>query len=60
MLNALGLKGQEFKVEEQTDFALPSQSESKPFRLMEIKPDRIIVRETLADGKTQLHEIPKR
>ncbi len=60
MLNALGLKDQEFKVEELTDFALPPQSESKPFRLMEIKPDRIIIRETLADGKTQLHDIPKR
>ncbi|MES2982406.1 MAG: Amuc_1099 family pilus-like system protein [Verrucomicrobiota bacterium] len=59
-LEALGFNGQEFKVEELTDFALPAGSEKKRYRLMEVHSDRIVVRETLEDGKTQNHEISKR
>ncbi len=59
-LDALGLSGQEFKVEEYTDFGLPKDSEVKNFRLMEVTPNRIVVRETLEDKSTKLHEINKR
>ncbi len=59
-LEALGLGDQEFKVEELTDFGLPKDSEVKNFRMMEVTPTRIVVRETLKDGSTKLHEINKR
>lgn len=59
-LEALGFNGQEFKVEELTDFALPIGSEKKSYRLMEVHPNRIVVREILEDGKNQDHEIPKK
>lgn len=59
-LEALGFGGQEFKVEELTDFALPKDSPTKSFRLMEVTPTRIVVRETLEDGTTKLHEIAKK
>jgi hypothetical protein len=59
-LEALGFGGLEFKVEELTDFALPKDAEIKRFRLMEVSPTRIMVRETLEDGTTKLHEINKR
>lgn len=57
-LEALGLNGQEFKVEEHTDFALPEADENKRYRLMEVNLDKIVVRETLEDGTIQLHEVP--
>jgi hypothetical protein len=59
-LEALGLNGQEFQVEELTDFALPIDSDNKKFRIMEVAADKIVVQETLEDGTTQLHEIQKR
>ncbi len=59
-LEALEFNGQEFKVEELTDFALPKDTEVKNFRMMEVTPARIVVRETLKDGSTKLHEINKR
>jgi hypothetical protein len=59
-LEALGLNGQKFKVEELTDFALPEGAENKRFRLMEVNPDKIVVRETQKDGTAQLHEISKK
>lgn len=58
-MEAIGLNGKEFKVEELTDFALPEADENKRFRLMEVKPDKIVVRETFADGTTKMHEFPK-
>jgi len=59
-LEALGLGSLEFKVEELTDFALPKDTEPKRFRMMEVSPTRIVIRETLEDGSTKLHEIAKR
>ena len=59
-LEALGFGGQEIKVEEFTDFALPKDAATKSFRLMEVTPVRIVVRETLPDGSTKMHEITKR
>lgn len=59
-LQALGLNGKEFKVEELTDFALPEGSENKRYRMMEVHPDRIVVRETLEGGSHQVHQIPIR
>ena len=59
-LEAIGLNGKEFKVEELTDFALPEADENKRFRLMEVKPDKIVVRETFADGTTKMHEFLKK
>lgn len=59
-LEALGFSGQEFKVEEQTNFALPVESENKRYRIAEISPERIVVEETLEDGTNQRHEISKK
>lgn len=59
-LEALGFGGQELKIEEFTDFALPKDAATKSYRLMEVSPTRVVVRETLADGTTKLHEIAKR
>lgn len=59
-LEALGLNGQEFKVEENVSFALPADGKEKRYKLMEIGPDRIMVRESLEDGTTQDHQIQKK
>lgn len=59
-LEALGLNGQEFKVEENVAFALPADGKEKRYKLMEIGADRIMVRETLEDGTTRDHQIQKK
>jgi hypothetical protein len=58
-LEALGLNGQVFKVEENVDFALPADGKEKRYKLMEIGSDRIMVREALEDGTTKDHQIIK-
>lgn len=58
-LEALGLYGQEFKVEENTSFSLPPGEEVKRFKLLEITPEKIVVETTDAKGSVQLVEIAK-
>lgn len=58
-LDALGMAGQEFKVEEFTEFSLPPDDASKRFKLTEVTPERIVVEETLEGGETQSFEILK-
>lgn len=58
-LEALGLAGQEFKVEEFTAFALPPGDGKKAYKLTEVFPERIVIEFTGEDGKVQTHEISK-
>ncbi len=58
-LEALGLAGQEFKVEENTSFSLPPGGEEKNFMLKSVTPERISVEVTSADGSKKSYEIRK-
>lgn len=58
-LEALGLGGQEIKVEEFTNFALPPGSETKSYKLAKVTPEAITVEHTTKDGKTETHVIQK-
>jgi hypothetical protein len=50
-IEALGMDGQEIKVEEFVSFALPPEAEEKNFKLIEVTPEAIIVEVTSADGE---------
>lgn len=58
-LEALGLGGKEFKVEENTKFALPPDSPKKDYLLKSVSPDSVTVEYTDAEGKTKPVQIPK-
>lgn len=58
-LEALGLSGQEFKVEENTSFALPPGDGKKPYSIKQVTPERIVIEFTGEDGKVQTYEISK-
>lgn len=58
-LEALGLEGQEMKVEEFTSFALPPDAKEKSFKLKEVSPEAIVVEHTKSDGKTAEYTILK-
>ena len=58
-LQALGLDGKEFKVEERTPFALPPTAKEKNYLLKEVTPEAIVVEWKDNDGKTQSVKIPK-
>lgn len=58
-LQALGLAGQEFKVEERTDFALPPTATEKAYHLKEVTPEAIVVEWKDKDGNPQSVTIPK-
>ena len=58
-LQALGLAGQEFRVEENTSFALPLGDGKKPYRMKEVTPERIVIEFTGGDGKVQTYDIMK-
>ncbi len=58
-LEALGLAGQEFKIEENTSFALPPGDGEKAYRLTEVSAERIVIEFTGEDGKVLSHEIKK-
>ncbi len=58
-LEALGLEGQEMKVEEFTSFALPPDAKDKSFKLKDVTPESITVEHTNADGKTETFTILK-
>jgi hypothetical protein len=58
-LEALGLAGQEFKIEENTSFALPPGDGKKPYKLTEVTPERIVIEFTGEDGKVKTYKIKK-
>jgi hypothetical protein len=58
-LEALGLDGKEFKVEENTTFGLPSDSAKKDYLLKKVTPDSITVEYTDAAGARKTVDINK-
>ncbi|HSP43374.1 MAG TPA: Amuc_1099 family pilus-like system protein [Luteolibacter sp.] len=58
-LEALGLGGQEFKIEENTAFALPPDAPAKDYLLKSVTPESISVEYTDAQGARQTVEIAK-
>ncbi len=56
-LQALGLNGKEFKVEENTTFSLPPDGPKKNYRLKEVTPASITIEDV--DGKAKPIVIPK-
>lgn len=58
-LQALGLNGKEFKVEERTKFALPPTAKEKDYLLKEVTPEAVVVEWQDKDGNTQSVTIPK-
>ena len=58
-LDALGMAGKEFKVEENTAFPLPPGAESSNYKLTEVTPDSITVEVTDKDGNKTTHRIAK-
>jgi hypothetical protein len=57
-LEALGLEGEEFKVEENNTFALPQTAPEKNYLLKSVTPEKVEVEQTLPDGSKQTIEIP--
>lgn len=58
-LEALGLSGTEFKVEENTRFALPPTAETKDYLLKSVEPKSIVVEYTDASGERKTVKINK-
>lgn len=58
-LEALGLKGKEFKVEENLSFALPPDSAKKDYLLKKVSPESITVEFTDAAGQKKTLDISK-
>lgn len=58
-LEALGMSGKEFKVEENTSFALPPDSPKKDYLLKKVSPDGVTVEYPDADGSRKTIEIGK-
>lgn len=58
-LEALGLQGKEFKVEENTTFGLPSDSAKKNYLLKTVTPESVTVEYKDADGETKSVTISK-
>lgn len=58
-LDALGLSGEEFKVEENTAFALPPGAKRLAYKVTEVTPDFVGIEFADKDGKIQSYEISK-
>jgi hypothetical protein len=58
-LEALGQEGREFKVEENTTFALPPDTPNKNYLVKKVTPEAIIVEYPAADGSRKSTEISK-
>jgi hypothetical protein len=58
-LEALGMEGREFKVEENTAFALPPENPNKNYLLKKVSPDAIVIEYPDADGSKKSIEIKK-
>lgn len=57
-LEAIGQEGKEFKVEERTAFALPSNAAQKDYFLKSVSPNAAVVEFTDAEGARKSVEIP--
>jgi len=57
-LGAVGQGGKEFKVEENTRFALPFDGKEKTYLLKEVTPEKVVI-EWEEDGETRSVEIPQ-
>lgn len=58
-LRAIGYEGKEFKVEERTNFALPSDAPEKKYYLKKVTPQSIEVEYDDGSGEKKTVEIPK-
>jgi len=58
-LEALGMAGREFKIEENTPFALPPENPNKNFLLKKVAPEAVVVEYPAADGSRKSVEIKK-
>lgn len=58
-LEALGQNGKEFKVEENTTFALPPSSSKKDYLVKSVTPDSVAVEYTNPAGEKKTYEIRK-
>ncbi len=58
-LEALGMGGKEFKVEEKTAFALPPENEKKDYFAKEVTPDSVTIEYTTPSGEKQSVQISK-
>lgn len=58
-LDALGMKGTEFKVEEYTEFSLPPGGEKKTYKLTEVTPDQITIETIEKDGTKKTYRFAK-
>ena len=58
-LEALGLSGQEFKVEENTEFALPPGADKKDYKVTKVTPESVVVEYTDSAGAKKTVEIAK-
>ncbi|MCX6845896.1 MAG: hypothetical protein NTU84_04925 [Verrucomicrobia bacterium] len=58
-LEALGMEGREFKIEENTAFALPPESPNKNYLLKKVAPDTIVIEYPATDGSRKSIEIKK-
>lgn len=58
-LQALGLGGNEFKVEEFTEFTLPPDKGTKTYKLAAVTPESVKVEYTDENGEVQSVDIPK-
>jgi hypothetical protein len=58
-LDALGLAGKEFEVEENTAFSLPPGGDSKNYKLTVVTPDTITVEMTGKDGNKSTYTVAK-
>ena len=58
-LEAIGVAGQEFKVEERMPFGLPGDSPEKNYLLKSVEPGKVVVEYTASDGSRKTVEIQK-
>ncbi len=58
-LEALGLSGQEIRVEEQTAFSLPPGAETKNFKVLEVTPEKVTVSVKETSGEIENYTILK-
>ncbi|QTN31815.1 hypothetical protein HZ994_05560 [Akkermansiaceae bacterium] len=58
-LAALGMAGEEFRVEENTEFSLPPGGEKKDFKVTQVTPDQITIEATGPDGQKKTYEYAK-
>lgn len=58
-LEALGMEGREFKVEENMTFALPPENPNKNYLLKKVSPEAILIEYPATDGSRKSIEIKK-